>query len=103
MHLLPNPAYRAVLRWCGATPSHIKELMSIRRARITVEDFEKLAAQTGYTILDRTLWFINPHYKQKFGLKPRLQWPFFRSLPYIRNFYTTSAFFLLKAKGELSQ
>lgn len=98
VHLLPNPVYRAALRWSGATPSHIKELMSIRRARITVEDFEKLADQTGYKILDRTLWFINPHYKQKFGLKPRPQWPVFSKLPYLRNFYTTSAFFLMKAK-----
>ncbi|MBR1790035.1 MAG: methyltransferase domain-containing protein [Bacteroidaceae bacterium] len=98
VHLLPQSLYRAMLRWSGATPSHISELMSIRRARITVEDFERLAKETGYEVLDRKLWFINPHYKQKFNLKPRLQWAVFSSLPYIRNFYTTSAFFLLKAK-----
>lgn len=98
IHLLPGPLYRALLRWSGASQSCINELMSIRRSRVTVESFEKLAEVTGFEIRQRTLWFINPHYKQKFNLKPRLQWAFFSSLPYIRNFYTTSAFFLLKAK-----
>ena len=61
-----------------------------------MEKFERLARETGYTIIDRTLWFINPHYKQKFGLKPRLLWRPLARIPWLRNFYTTSAFYLLK-------
>ena len=96
LHLWPNPLYRGMLRLCGNSQGVIDELMSIKRSRMPVEKFERIARATGYDIIDRTLWFINPHYKQKFGLKPRLLWRPFASIPWLRNFYTTSAFYLLK-------
>ena len=40
------------------------------------------------------------NYKQKFNLKPRREWTFFAAIPYVRNFYTTSAFYLLRTKKE---
>ena len=61
-----------------------------------VEKFEKLAKQTGYDILDKQFWFINPHYEQKFNLKPRKLNALIAKIPYLRNFCTTSAFYLLK-------
>lgn len=100
VHLLPNPLYRGLLRASGSQQPVIDELMSIKRSRMPVEKFEKLARESGYDIVDRTLWFINPHYKQKFNLTPRLEWKFFAGIPYVRNFYTTSAFYLLRAKGK---
>jgi hypothetical protein len=63
---------------------------------MTVEHFEELAAATGFHIAKRTLWLVNPHYKQKFGLRPRYLWQWAGRLQYVRNFYTTSAFYLLK-------
>lgn len=96
IHVLPNPLYRGLLRMSGASDSAVGELMSIKRSQMPVEKFERLAREAGYDILDRTLWLINPHYKQKFHLKPRLLWPAFAAIPYLRNYYTTSAFYLLK-------
>ena len=52
--------------------------------------------KTGYDIQKETLYFINPHYEVKFGLKPRKLSPILSHIPYIRNYFTTSAFFLLK-------
>lgn len=98
VHLLPNFLYRGILRMSGASQSNIDELMSIKRSRMPVEKFERLSTKAGYLILKRTLWLINPHYKQKFHLKPRRQWAFASRIPYIRNYYTTSAFYLLKIK-----
>ena len=97
LHLWPNPLYRGMLRLSGATQGCIDELMSIKRSRMPVEKFERLARETGYAVIDRTLWFINPHYRQKFGLKPRLLWRPLARIAWLRNFYTTSAFYLLRA------
>ncbi len=47
---------------------------------------------------ERQLYLFNPNYEIKFGLKPRRAWPIFRSLPYLRNFYTTAGYYLLRAK-----
>ncbi len=96
IHLLPLSMYTTLLEWSGASEKDINELLSIRRARVPIESFEELAVGAGFSIKDRTLWLINPHYKQKFHLQPRRLWPFFADLTYVRNFYTTSAFYLLQ-------
>lgn len=96
IHLLPKPLYEVLLRASGATANSICELMSIRNSRMSVESFEQLAKETGYAICRRTLWLFNPHYRQKFHLRPRRLWAFFADIPYLRNFYTTSAWYLLR-------
>lgn len=96
IHLLPNIIYRWLLRRNGVSQAAIAELMSIKRAKMPIEKFEGLVKLHEFKILDRSLWFINPHYKQKFGIKPRRVWQWASHIPYFRNFYTTSAFYLLK-------
>ena len=48
----------------------------------------------GLKVLHRQLWFINPHYKQKFRLTPRKLWAPLAHLPWLRNFFSTSCFYL---------
>ncbi len=98
IHLLPRPVYHALLELSGATPDCIDELMSIRDARVSIELFERMSKEAGFVIFRRTLWLINPHYRQKFHLRPRRLWLFFANIPYLRNFYTTSAWYLLCQK-----
>ncbi|MBR0045553.1 MAG: methyltransferase domain-containing protein [Bacteroidaceae bacterium] len=99
VHLLPKVLYEALVRWFGESDTCLRELMSIRRTRITVEVFEKLVNQTDLMIEDRTLYFINPHYKVKFGLTPcKLSRPF-SSMPYWRNYLSSSCFYILR-RGE---
>lgn len=96
IHLLPNPLYKGLLKLGKEDEATINELLSIKRSKMPVEKFEKLAKQTGYDILDKQFWFINPHYEQKFNLKPRKLNALIAKIPYLRNFCTTSAFYLLK-------
>ena len=96
IHLLPKPLYVTLLKLSGTTSECIDELMRIRASRMSIENFEHLSSLTCYTICQRTLWLINPHYKQKFNLKPLRLWTFFTHIPYLRNFYTTSAWYLLR-------
>ena len=96
IHLLPNPIYSGLLKMSKVPQNAIDELMSIKRSKMPIEKFERLAIDCGLSIINRSLWFINPHYKQKFGLKPRRVWKWASHIPYFRNYYTTSALYILK-------
>jgi len=48
-----------------------------------------------YTINKRTFFFINPNYETKFGLKPRRQVKMITAVPWIRNFFTTAAYYVV--------
>ncbi len=96
IHLLPNFMYKGILKMSKVSQNAIDELMSIKRSKMPVEKFERLTKDCGFSIIDCSFWFINPHYKQKFGLQPRRVWKWASHIPYFRNFYTTAAFYLLK-------
>lgn len=60
-------------------------------------DVDRLSiAESNVNIVDRCLWFINPHYKQKFNLKPRRIWGILENIKYVRNFFCTSCFYIIK-------
>lgn len=94
IHLLPNPLYRFLLRSFHETPSCINDLMDIKRSRMTIDSFEKLSKEKGFQLLDRQLWFINPHYQQKFHLRPRKLFPFLARIKSIRGFFSTACFYI---------
>ncbi|MBR1550327.1 MAG: class I SAM-dependent methyltransferase [Bacteroidales bacterium] len=96
IHLLPVSLYRWLLKKAGETDGTIKELLSIKRSKMPVERFERLVRACGMQRNRRILWLINPHYRQKFGLQPhRIVCPFDR-IPWLRNFYSTSVWYILK-------
>ena len=96
VHVLPVCVYKAWLKMFGEQEDKVDELLSIKRSRMTPEKFEKLCAGHGYAILDRIFWFISPHYKAKFGLTPRRLWRPLAHLPYLRNWFTTSCFYIIR-------
>lgn len=96
IHLLPNIVYKTLLKWGGENERCISELLFIKKTQMPIELFEQLLRKEQVTIIDRTLFFINPHYETKFGLKPRKLFALIKAIPYLRNFCTTSCFYLLK-------
>lgn len=96
IHLLPNPLYRGVLRMGGLSRKEIDEMLDIKACRMTIENFERVARRNGLQIVNRQMWFINPHYKIKFGLKPRRLWRAIGAIPYVRDFFSTSVFYMLR-------
>ncbi|MBR6121643.1 MAG: class I SAM-dependent methyltransferase [Prevotella sp.] len=96
VHLLPGACYRWLLKISGNDTEKIEEMMSIRRSKMTTENFENIAHKVGLQVQTRQLWFINPHYKQKFGLKPRKLYKWISHIPYVRNFFSTACFYILK-------
>jgi len=99
-HILPGVVYKGILKMFGEPKDTIDELMDIKHCQLTIEYFRRLAKKSGYNIVNETLYFINPHYEVKFKLKPRLLNPIIGKIPFIRNFFTTSCFYILRLKDE---
>ena len=99
-HMLPNSLYRFILnKLAGEEQATTKELLYIKKCRCTIEQFEKIIKAFNLSIVNRKLWLINPHYQQKFGLSPiQLRMPI-SHIPIIRNFCSTSCFYLLNQKS----
>lgn len=101
IHLLPNILYQALLKSFGESKGCIDELMEIKRCGVTTEKFEKLMNRNGYKVKNKTLWLINPHYKQKFKLKPRKLGKLISRMKYLRNYFCTSCFYITQIANEI--
>lgn len=98
IHLLPKFVYRCILMIFGESESRIDELMDIKRCGMSIEAFEKLMKSNDHIMINRCLWFINPHYKQKFNLKPRKLSVAMSHIRYLRNFFATSCFYIVRCE-----
>lgn len=98
-HLLPRFMYKGILTLFHESESTVNELLSIKECGISVGQFRHYLEKYNYEVCKERLYFINPHYEIKFHLRPRVLSPFIAGLPYIRNFFCTSAFFLIRNKG----
>jgi SAM-dependent methyltransferase len=92
VHLLPRRWYRKMLEKRG---EDVKDLMEIRDTGISIERFEKICKRTGYNILHKRHYLINPIYQYKFGWKPRRQGLLIKAIPFIRNFFTTCVYYII--------
>ncbi|MBM3442660.1 MAG: class I SAM-dependent methyltransferase [Bacteroidetes bacterium] len=95
-HLLPAPLYRSVLRLFGEREAVVTELLEIKTTGLSTRRFERLARQSGYRISLRTFFLINPIYRYKFGWNPREQYRWVARLPWVRDFITTCAWYLVQ-------
>lgn len=96
IHLLPVPFYRILLMICGEKKDTITELLSIKRTGCTVERFLATASLANYQIISQQLFLVNPHYEVKFGFTPRKLHKQMSRIPYLRNFFSTSCFYILR-------
>ena len=85
IHLLPRILYKWILELFSEQESTVKELLTIKYTRCTIEMFRRVVKQTDYQIVNEQLYFINPHYKIKFGLTPHKLNKTIACIPFIRN------------------
>lgn len=95
-HLLPAGVYAAVLQAAGEPAHVVKELLEIKNTGLSIGEFEKLAIMADFNISGKQLYLINPIYRYKFDLNARKQNKMIGSIPYLRNFVTTCAYYLLE-------
>lgn len=96
VHLLPRFLYKYLLQLAGESNAMIAYLIDVKETRTTIEMFQKIASEARYAVVDRRLYFVNPHYEIKFGLRPRLLSPLIACIPWVRNFFSTTCFYLLR-------
>ena len=91
-HLLPAFMYKSLLAHFHES---VDELLEIRETRISIEGFERVAKMTGYRIEEKKLFLINPIYEYKFRIRPREQFGLLGQIPWLRNFFTTCAYYII--------
>ena len=99
IHLLPNFIYVGLLRLFGESKGHIEELKSVKSTGISIERFERIVNKSGFSIELNRHFLINPIYRFKFGLTPRVQFKLIKSIPFFRNFLTTCVYYLIKKEN----
>jgi SAM-dependent methyltransferase len=98
-HLLPMPLYKGYLKLMGESKQGVENLAEIKDTGISIERFERCVKKSGMEIKFKKLYFINPNYKWKFGLKPKRVWPALTHIPFLKNFYTTTAYYMVGTKA----
>lgn len=94
-HLLPKSVYRFVLRSFGESEAKIISLLEIKETGISIERFERTFKNNGYKQWLKRLFFINPNYEIKFGLKPRKLCKIIAIIPWLRNFFCTCGYYVV--------
>lgn len=94
-HLLPMTLYKAVLKAFHEPAIKIKNQVEIKETQISINRFERIAKSSGFEIVNRQFYFINPLYKYKFKLKPRKLSKIIGLIPFARDFFTTTAYYLI--------
>ncbi|MEN9640300.1 MAG: hypothetical protein RLZZ262_2169 [Bacteroidota bacterium] len=95
-HLLPKTLYAKVLQWGGEQQKTIDDLLEIKETGISLERFERICHARNYQVAHKTWWLINPNYEIKFGLRPRKIFAIFAVIPWLRNFYITCGYYVLR-------
>ncbi len=96
IHLLPASIYHRILKELGESDVRINALMRNKRTGITIERFEAIARDTGYETVARRLYLLNPIYSYRFDLPTKEQLGLVSKLPYLREFVSTCAYYLVR-------
>ena len=93
IHLLPKFMYRGILK---NRKENVDEMMEIRETGISIERFEKICKNEGYSIPHYRHYLLNPIYEWKFGWKARRQGLLIKAIPFARNFFTTCVYYIIQ-------
>jgi SAM-dependent methyltransferase len=95
-HLLPNFLYRGMMKLGGESDGRIRDTMEVKETQISINRFERISKKAGFKIVKREFYLINPSYKHKFGATPRKQFELLSAIPILRDFFTTTCYYVLK-------
>jgi SAM-dependent methyltransferase len=94
-HLIPWSIFEFILKIFGEDKNYIMDLRNeVWKTRLSVCDYKKLLKESGFKIERETYYLINPSYKIKFGLNPRILPNIFK-IPFICDFYTTAHYSII--------
>ena len=82
----------------GEVEGRIADTLEVKETQISINRFERISKAAGFKIDEREFYLISPSYKYKFGATPRKQFGFISALPWIRDFVTTTCYYVLSKK-----
>lgn len=94
-HTLPVPLYKSILQ-LTETPKKVENLLEIKETQITIEQFRRILKNEEYEVLEEIFYLINPNYEVKFKMTPRKQLGLINRIPYVRNFFITTCYYLIR-------
>lgn len=94
-HILPMPIYKGILKLFGESEGRIADVCEVKDTRISINRFERIIKNAGFKILKREFYLINPSYKHKFGATPKKQFKWLAAIPWFRDWFTTTCYYLL--------
>lgn len=94
-HILPTPIYRFIMQLFGEVSGRIVDTLEVKETQISINRFEKITEQVGLKITKREFYLINPSYKHKFGTTPKKQFAWLSKIPWLRDFFTTTCYYVL--------
>lgn len=95
VHLLPESIYGWLLK---KNKENAEAFLEIKDTGISIERFERICKEQGYKIENKAHYLLNPIYEWKFGWKGRKQAGLIKAIPFVRNFFTTCVYYLIKVK-----
>lgn len=98
IHLLPRKLYDKYLKKVGESEATRISLLEIYDTRISINRFEKILKQLHYHIERKRFYLINPIYRFKFKRTPREQFKILAGIPWLRDFFTTTVYYLINLK-----
>jgi SAM-dependent methyltransferase len=98
VHLLPRKIYKKWMQSAGESAATVEGLLEIYDTRISIGRFEKIVKKLHYKVLRKRHYLINPIYRYKFKWTPRDQFPLLSKIPWFRDFFTTTVYYLLVKK-----
>ncbi len=100
IHLLPPAMYKGLMKLFGESDETVAAMMEIRSTGITIERFRKILADENYSVDREIFYFINPNYEIKYRLKPVRQSRIIASIPYVRDFLTTTFYCVVSPENS---
>ncbi|MDP1725516.1 MAG: class I SAM-dependent methyltransferase [Bacteroidota bacterium] len=95
-HILPTSLYRGIMKLFGEIDGRIVDVLEVKETQISINRFERITKEAGFKILQREFYLINPSYKHKFGATPKKQFAWVSAIPWFRDFFTTTCYYLLR-------
>ncbi len=101
-HLLPRFAFELILKAFGESREFIAYMRDeVWKTRLSIRRYKKMLKKAGFKLEKETYWLINPSYKIKFGLSPRVL-PGILKIPFVCDLYTTAHYSIITRRPSTS-
>jgi hypothetical protein len=100
IHLLPKKIYKRLLRLLGEKKT-VPILMETKETGLSIERLERIIRTEDYRIEAKRLYLFNPIYKSLFGIPTLRQLPPIAHIPYVRDFLSTCAYYLISPQNKM--